>query len=298
MGNHVCAMAPSGFNAALAAPGYSQLAGVLAAVIFTGIILILSDRTSPPPIPWSRQNALVVMVPTFFALLVVSFCFAVNMGETDCRRAQAATIGIAGLLAVSAVGAMYALSWLFDAYETGFKELSTISGTIVFIVAAFSFAEMGIIVIDFQDKYPRDLVLKNAMLWVYIGVTVLAVLLLWIRWLRTALSPENASAKGSAIAITVYAVGAVVLFSCLITPTVDDWKRDAAPWYAVAASIANLVGVAVPIYFMLITTPHRAEPPARPVRINGKRRVIVIRSVTQYTEDEGSPARTSPPEHS
>jgi hypothetical protein len=156
---------------------------------------------------------------------------------------------------------------------------------------------MGIIVIDFQDKYPRDLILKNVTLWVYVGVTVLAVLLLWIRWLRTPSSPENASAKGSAIAITVYAVGAVVLFSCLITPTVDDWKGDVAPWYAIAASIANLVGVAVPIYFMLMTTPHRAEPPTRPERSNGKRGAIVVRSVTQYTEIERSPARTSPPEH-
>jgi hypothetical protein len=32
---------------------------------------------------------------------------------------------------------MYALSWLFDAYETGFRELSKISGTLVHIVAAY-----------------------------------------------------------------------------------------------------------------------------------------------------------------
>ena len=136
MDKEVCAQAPSGFDAIFAAASHSQLAGVLAAVVFTAIILLLSDRTSPPPIPWSRQNALIVMVPTFVGLLVVSFCFAVTMGETECN-AQAATIGIAGLFAVPAVGAMYALSWLFDAYETGFRELSKISGTLVHIVAAY-----------------------------------------------------------------------------------------------------------------------------------------------------------------
>jgi hypothetical protein len=296
MDKDVCAQAPSGFDAIFAAPGHSQLAGVLAAVLFTCIILLLSDRTSPPPITWARQNALLVMVSTFFGLLVVSFCFAVTMGETDCKRAQAATIGIAGLFAVSAVGAMYALSWLFDAYETGFKELSTVSGTIVFIVAAYVFAEMGITFIDFQDKYPRDLILKNTVLWIYIGVTVAAVFVLWLRWLHTE-SPENASAKRSAIAIIAYAACAVIIFSCLITPTVEDWRHDAAPWYAIAASIGSLVGVAVPIYFMLMTTPHRVKPTTRFDQIKVERRIIVVKLVKTYTEVERSPARTSPPEH-
>jgi hypothetical protein len=157
---------------------------------------------------------------------------------------------------------------------------------------------MGMTVVDFQDKYPRDLILKNAMLWIYVGVTVLAVFVLWIRWLRRESLPlENVSAKRSAIAITAYTFCAVVLFSCLITPTVDDWKHNAAPWYAIAASIASLVGVAVPIAFMLMSTPHRAEPPTGPDCRTGKRRIIVVRSVKQYTEIERSPARTSPPEH-
>jgi|SRR5215212_9307409 hypothetical protein len=85
MDKEVFAQAPSGFDAIFAAASHSQLAGVLAAVVFTVIILLLSDRTSPPPIPWSRQNALIVMVPTFVGLLVVSFCFAVTMGETECK---------------------------------------------------------------------------------------------------------------------------------------------------------------------------------------------------------------------
>jgi hypothetical protein len=49
MDKEVCAQAPSGFDAIFAAAGHSQLAGVLAAVVFTAIILLLSDRTSPPP---------------------------------------------------------------------------------------------------------------------------------------------------------------------------------------------------------------------------------------------------------
>jgi hypothetical protein len=226
------------------------------------------------------------------------------MGETDCKRAQAATIGIAGLFAVSAVGAMYALSWLFEAYETGFKDLSTISGTIVFIVAAYVFVEMGITIIDFQDKYPRDLIVNNTEIWVYVVVTGLAVVGLWIRWLRRG-SPENASAKRSAIAIVAYAACAAVLFTCLITPTVEDWHKDAAPWYAIAAAIASLIGVAVPISFMLLTTPHRLEDPeeqsgAVPHRNapNGhKTERLSISQLIHILKPKRSPVRTSPPEH-
>jgi hypothetical protein len=107
MDKEVCAQAPSGFDAIFAAAGHSQLAGVLAAVVFTAIILLLSDRTSPPPIPWSRQNALIVMVPTFVGLLVVSFCFAVTMGETECSVALSPSLHIlSALLYFSAVSSL------------------------------------------------------------------------------------------------------------------------------------------------------------------------------------------------
>jgi hypothetical protein len=147
----------SGFAAVAAAPGHSQLSGVMAAVVFTGMILLLSERTSDATVPGARHNALVIMVPTFFGLVISSFGFAVTMGEINCKRADAATISIAGLFAVCAVGMMYALALLFDAYERDSKTLSKISGSMVFIVSVMAFGQMGLTVVDFQDKYDKDL---------------------------------------------------------------------------------------------------------------------------------------------
>ena len=220
------------------------------------MILLLSERTSEPAIQTSRRNALVVMVPSFFGLLIVSFSFAVTMGEVNCKRAEAATISTAGLFAVSAVGTMYALVWLFHAYEKGFRALSTISGSVVFIVSAMVFTQMGLTVIDFQDKYAKDH-LHNSVIWIYIAVNVTAVLCLWLRWMIRKPPSKEHKSTSSAVAIIIYCLVAVPLFNIVIAFPVSDWNGEAAPWYAIFAAITSLVGISAPIYLMLFTTPHR-----------------------------------------
>ena len=247
----------SGFLAIAAAPGHSQLSGVMAAVVFTGMILLLSDRTSDATVPSARRNALVMMVPTFFGLVIASFAFAVTMGETNCRRADAATISIAGLFAVSAVGMMYALAWLFDAYEKGFKTLTKLSGSMVFIISAMAFGQMGLTVVDFQDKYQNDLI-SNTLIWIYTGIAVVLIAAGWLRWFRRS-SAKEGSSTGSAVAIVVYSLFAIPLFDLIVNVPVSKWNGAAAPVHADIAYIANLIGIAAPIYLMLRTTPHSID---------------------------------------
>jgi hypothetical protein len=282
----------SGFDAILAAPGHSQLSGVLAAVVFTGMILLLSERTSDTAIQPSRRNALVVMMPTFFGLLIVSFSFAVTMGEINCKRAEAATISVAGLFAVSAVGTMYALAWLFNAYEKGFRALSTISGSIVFMLSAMVFTQMGLTVVDFQDKYEQDHV-SNIVIWIYTAAAVVGVIGLWIRWMTRRPTARERQSTNSAIAIIAYSIFALILFNTVIAFPVSNWDDKVAPWYALIAAIASLIGIAPPVYLMLITTPHRdgikTQEPGRatggPIVSAPEDTKIVSRSIPR-TEDE------------
>ncbi|MCA2221593.1 hypothetical protein [Nonomuraea aurantiaca] len=113
--NSVCPEA--GWNPIELAPELSQLAGVLAGFVFTGLVVMLSQS-------WPKRRRIPAMglfVATFAALALDSYLFAVVAGETPtvgsaCYRVWSETLLASGLLAVGSVALTGGIVWLIAAH--------------------------------------------------------------------------------------------------------------------------------------------------------------------------------------
>jgi hypothetical protein len=94
---------------ALSAPLHSQLTGVLASLVFAGMVLVLGFK---PAEGGSRANALMLLGSSFFTLMMASFDFGVISGDMVCARAWTLTMPAAGLFGLGFLGVFCGVSWL------------------------------------------------------------------------------------------------------------------------------------------------------------------------------------------
>lgn len=109
--NNSCA--PHGWNAIASSSMDSQIAGVLAGFIFTGILLLLGQGGL------KNRQTLGLFCPAFIALAFDSHMFSVVSGKTSdpyCVRVWSGEMGAAGMLAVGAMAIVTGLSWLLASH--------------------------------------------------------------------------------------------------------------------------------------------------------------------------------------
>lgn len=99
-----------------AAPITSQATGVLAAIVFAGVILLLqSDLTSVlSKHYWTR--ALIMLLYVFFGFMVTSFLYVIIGGEVLCQQGFIEDAFGTMLLVIGAAAMLLALCWLTAAY--------------------------------------------------------------------------------------------------------------------------------------------------------------------------------------
>src|SRR5262245_41756679 len=93
-----------------AAPSQSQLAGLLASLVFAGIVLLLSIQSERG----QRTNALLLFGAAFFTLGYDSFAYSAAAGEQDCARGWTTSLLAAGLLGLGTLSIFSAICWLID----------------------------------------------------------------------------------------------------------------------------------------------------------------------------------------
>ncbi|MCO8276157.1 hypothetical protein M1L60_36830 [Actinoplanes sp. TRM 88003] len=91
------------------AASHSQLAGVVAGLVFAGIVVILERQA---PAQRRPAEALTLFVAGFFTFALDAFFFGVVAGERTCDRAWTETMVAAGLLGFGALSLFVGLSWL------------------------------------------------------------------------------------------------------------------------------------------------------------------------------------------
>ena len=98
-----------------AAPTYSQLAGVLAAFVFAGLIFVIESRRRSA----GGARSLSLLIPSFIVLALCSFCYSLVSGdqldESCVRREVVATVA-AQLLALGAACIGYCILYLVVDY--------------------------------------------------------------------------------------------------------------------------------------------------------------------------------------
>lgn len=248
--NQVCI----NFDARLAATPHSTLTGVIAAVIFTGIVLVIRGNPKRRDIEHSRQNAVLNLLPSFMGMLITSFCFAVLAGEADCRRAEASTVPVGALFAISAVSMVYGLVWLLDGFRATAPALSSLARSLFHVTVALVVVQMTITVWDFQQKYGAN--------WA-IGTLLLAYALAFIvytgtRWFKgSKLEQRELDARAPARAMLVSIVILVISFNVLISLETEGYQSPSAPWIVLLLVVFSLLWMAFPVVLMLRTVPLR-----------------------------------------
>jgi hypothetical protein len=84
------------------------LAGVIAGLVFAGMIMLIQRGTSAGP----SDNALTMFIAGLFTFALDSFFFGVIAGERTCPRAWTQTMVAAGMLGIGSLSLFTGLAWL------------------------------------------------------------------------------------------------------------------------------------------------------------------------------------------
>jgi hypothetical protein len=121
------------WNPLASAVSHSAMAGVLAGLVFAGIVVLISDRWQVHGRP--HRRALVLFAGALLPLAVVSFLFGVIAGEQVCPRAWTGTMLAAGLLGPGALGIFGGVCWLFNAYDDDRAQITRLATFMTYTVA-------------------------------------------------------------------------------------------------------------------------------------------------------------------
>lgn len=151
------------WNPLTTAPLNSQLAGVLAGLVFAGVIVLISVQPEPARLPSGvepgrRTEALVLLVGSFLALLMAAFLFGVASGDGVCTRGRTMVLAAGGLLGLGVLSMFGGLCWLIDQYDHESRRATrvTLFATyfVGFIVIFYLSATVGAYVHDVGEEIP------------------------------------------------------------------------------------------------------------------------------------------------
>lgn len=265
------------WNAIAPAPALSQLAGVLAGFVFTGIIVLLSQyRLSP-----SSIKTLSIFVATFIVLGLDSYDFALLTGESNisagCSRYWTQSLLASGLLGLGAVLLVSGVVWLVSAYyyseRSGrfdeadddnstspgpdIRRLESLAKSVLYGVTAV--VTVGIVStvtdylnVTFSGSPPRWLLLASVIYPALILITILA-----LRIYRKHNGPNrdrpHAMTVGTVGGVS-YAVTATIVDGIAVTFPYSYWN-PVPTWAAIGAFTIALLMPAPTLVLLIYTVP-------------------------------------------
>ncbi|WP_229075170.1 hypothetical protein [Actinoplanes sp. DH11] len=222
---------------------HSQLAAVIAGFLFTGVVFLLGR-----PRPNTNDSyPYVLMIPSFFILLLDSFLFSVISGEQVCNRAWTETMIAAGLLGAGSLGIFGGLAWVVYNVRPGQREpLSIVLATSHLIAIVILLHLQTTTVYYLRDLYPDDgmpdwLTMTT---WLITGCVLgLLIAASVLRWLRP---HKRMQVHAAAYCALLYGISCSVAFSVLGGRPRAEWEPT-PNWIAVTSVLLALTtsGVAV-----------------------------------------------------
>jgi hypothetical protein len=255
------------WNPIASAPVHSAFAGVLAGLVFAGIVLLLSAHGDQV----RRTNALVVFGSSFLVLAFDAFLFGTIAGEHVCGRAWTETLYAAGLLGLGALGIFAGICWLIDASDTTSGRMTRFYVVTTYVIAMIVSYHVGATVQEYVDNFRRYVdvpgwltVAVRAYQWVLLGCVLLVAAVPAIRrWggrtrhgIWHPFVTFTAYAYVACVVVTLYAAGGA-------NGTAADWARISVATLAMHALTALLVpAFAVLAQITTLPSGRSAEGPA------------------------------------
>jgi hypothetical protein len=156
------------------ASSLSQLAGVVASLVFAGVVFLLQRRA-----PDGRQDqAIALLISGFLTFALVSFMFGVVAGEQTCPRAWTEYMVASGGLGIGTLGLFTSLVWLLHVHE----EANGLSFRVTTAIAYSLAATVGFLLVVTARAYLDDVAGGGphwlaSLLNVYVAAVVILVVL-------------------------------------------------------------------------------------------------------------------------
>jgi hypothetical protein len=253
----------------MAAPTLSQVIGVLAAVVFAGMVFLMQQT---PPSEDSElyrysSRALMTLLYVFLSLVIAAFFYGVVSGEENCRRAFGEGAVGGALFAGSVVGIFLSISWLFAAQRIGgpyviwAKILMFLAGATAWTFTALTVMDAAQIIETAQQGFRRS----GVFWW---GILPFALPLATIVGLRAVGKWREELRRHAALAfeimlgsLVVSLFGAVIAFSVI---SLQPSLRTFAIEWRIAIAIISAVNLCFYFANMMIIRRAPVRPPSVP----------------------------------
>ncbi|WP_141959603.1 hypothetical protein [Actinoallomurus bryophytorum] len=244
----------------------SQVIGVFAAVVFTGVILLFQQAPPSEDSDHYRYSsrALVTMLCSFVSLSLASFLFSVVSGEELCGRAFAEGAAAGALFGIGATGMFLSICWLFAAHRIGGHTVIWVKLLMVVeMLAAWTFIALTVFdAVQAIELTPQNPVTSGLVWW---GTApALSPLLIFVAMrrlprLRAAIERRSARMFEMATGFSIFCIVLAIAYVTLITIYTS---RDTFP-IVIRVGITGTVAVALSLYFVNMMTIRRVEAPAK-----------------------------------
>ena len=232
-----------------AAPINSQATGVLAAVVFAGVILLFGARPSGSFIPyWTR--ALILLLYVFFEFVVVTFLYVIIAGESSCNRAVMGDAFATALLVTGAAAMLLALCWLTATYCADQPERPVMwvkVFAVLLILTVWVYLEVTLL--DSADAIGYTRIVGNS--WIVFWMGLLVALLIIVARLRSqwrcALSRQAVRlftlTLFASVTVAAFALGGFAYLTAF-NRALEDVVRWWTWWhFATMAAVTSLIGL-------------------------------------------------------
>lgn len=269
------------WNPLTAAPLNSQLAGVLAGLVFAGMIVLISVQPEPSVLPSGiepgrRTEALVLLVGSFLALLMASFLYGVASGDTVCARGRTMILSAGGLLGLGVLSMFGGLCWLIDQYDHESRRATRVTLFATYFVGFIVIFYLSATVRSYVDDVGAELpgkppawlptVINYYYLPVLEGITVLLLLRSLVRqYIRR---PRTETSEITVVVTAyVYVVGVMIAGVVAVQTTQLHPDRPITLGYFTFATLTSIGAPALALVMQLL-----ALPTGRSVRVAPDRR--------------------------
>ncbi|GAA1409832.1 hypothetical protein ACFQZ4_04050 [Catellatospora coxensis] len=252
-----------------AAPLNSQLAGVLAGLVFAGMIVLISVQPEPSRLPSGvepgrRTEALVLLVGSFLALLMAAFLFGVASGDTSCARGRTVVLAAGGLLGLGVLSMFGGLCWLIDQYDHESRRATRVTLFATYFVGFIVIFYLSATVRGYVDDVGAELarrrpdwlptVINHYYLPVLEGITLLLLLRSlagqYVRRPRTETSEITVL-----VTAYVYIAGVMIAGVVAVQATQLDPARPITPGYFTFATLTSIGAPALALVMQLLALP-------------------------------------------
>lgn len=252
------------WNVVSASGPYSSLAGTLAALVFAGMIFLLSKPAGRDGVREPASHLFYGLLVAFASLVISSYLFAVLTGQDPGAQAFLLGIGASSALVLSVLQLLLVLIWCFEEYDVGqplsgayalFAGVLVITGVALLTsVGDYLWARDGQ---DWKYAHPELVLLGGSLL---VGFPLLVGFV--GRWMSRRVHPTSNMVLEYKVAIALSG-GVVIVIAAVFGVLADLQPADLARFYPywVNYVVLAVIGACETLYVLSM--------PARPARAGG-----------------------------